>query len=229
MGNLKMGSNLKPDFQPFINVTRSKYVFDTIKTAIFEGKLPPGTVLRELQLAKQFNVSQSIIREAFFQLEQIGLASKIPHRGTSVTKLSEKEIKERIEIRTCLEKTACNKAVKRMNDEDYENLLNLAKEIAKAQKDNLYYEACAADLNFHRYLWKKSKSELLYKTLDQIATPLFTLISVRRSVNSQNLDEVMSSHEEYIKTLKTGKEKNIEDIIFSHLTLSYKLIGINVD
>lgn len=220
---------MKTNFQPFKNVSRSNYVFDAIKNAIFSGQLAPGVKLRELQLAKQFDVSQSVIREAFFQLEQTGLAVKIPHKGTSVTELSENEIRERIEIRTCLEKIACKKAVKRMNDEDYDNLFELANKIAEAQKENLYYEACAADLNFHRYLWKKSENELLYKTLDQIATPLFTLISVRRSVNSQNLEEVMYSHEEYIKTLRTGNEKKIEDMIFSHLTLSYKLISINLE
>ena len=133
-----MKSNLQTDFQPYKNITRSKYVFDTIKEAIFAGKLPPGTILRELQLAKQFGVSQSIIREAFFQLEQIGIAVKIPHKGTSVTKLSDKEIRERIEIRTCLEKIACNKAIKRMDNEDYENLSKLAKEIAEAQMENQY-------------------------------------------------------------------------------------------
>ena len=114
-----MEIDLETNFQPFKTVTRSNYVFNMIKNAIFSGQLLPGTVLRELQLAKQFDVSQSVIREAFFQLVQIGLAVKIPNKGTSVTKLSDREVKERIEIRTCLEKIACNKAVKRMNDEDY--------------------------------------------------------------------------------------------------------------
>ncbi len=224
-----MESHLQTNFQPFKSVSRSNYVFDAIKNAIFAGQLAPGTMLRELQLAKQFDVSQSIIREAFFQLVQIGLAVKIPHKGTSVTKLSNKEVKERIEVRTCLEIIACQKAIKKLNNEDYENLDKLAQEISKAQIENLYYEASTADLNFHRYLWNKSGNEILFKTLDQIATPLFTLISVKRSINSQNLDEVMYSHEEYIKALKTREEEKIDEIIFSHATLSYKLAGVIVD
>ncbi|MBD3287693.1 FCD domain-containing protein [candidate division KSB1 bacterium] len=224
-----MGSISQINFQPFTNVTRSKYVFEEIKNAIFAGKLSPGTSLKELKLAKQFDVSQSIIREAIFMLEQVGLAAKIPHKGTSVTKLSDKEIKERIEIRTCLEKIACHKAIKNMNNEDFEHANKLVKDISKAQIKNLYYEASIADLNFHRYLWKKAENEILYKTLDQIATPLFSLVSVKRSINSQNLEEVMYSHEEYIKALKAGKEKRIDEIIYTHLTLSYKLAGIELD
>ena len=225
----KMESNSQPNFHPFTNVTRSKYVFEEIKNAIFAGKLTPGISLKELELAKQFNVSQSIIREAFFRLEQIGLAVKIPHKGTSVAKLSDKEIKERIEVRTCLEKIVCEKVINKLGDEDYEILFKLAKEIFHAQTNNHYYEASAADLSFHRYIWNKSENEILFKTLDQIATPLFTLIGVKRSINSQNLDEVMHSHEEYIKALKSGDKKRIDDTIFSHTTLSYKLAGINIE
>ena len=217
------------NFLPFKNLTRSQYVFDMIKNAIFCGQLAPGTMLRELQLAKQFDVSQSVIREAFFQLEQIGLASKIPHRGTSVTKLSAREIRERIQVRTCLEKVACLEAIKTMKDEDYANLFDLAKKIAEAQIENQYYDASVADLNFHRYIWYKADNEILFKTLDQIATPLFTLISVKRSINAHNLEEVMYSHDEYIKALITTDTGKIEDTIFSHATRSYKLAGIEVD
>ncbi|MBN2357107.1 GntR family transcriptional regulator [candidate division KSB1 bacterium] len=224
-----MTAQMPMNFVPFKNLTRSQYVFETIKNAIFSGQLTPGTMLRELKLAKQFDVSQSIIREAFFQLEQIGLATKIPHKGTSVTQLSDREIKERLQVRTCLEKVACHEAIKNMNTADYDQLYQLSKKITQAQLANLYYDASVADLNFHRYIWRKAMNEILFKTLDQIATPLFTLISVKRSIDAQKLEEVMYSHEEYIEALMTADTGKIDDTVFAHATRSYKQIGVKAD
>src|SRR5512134_3831683 len=78
-------------------------VFSTLRKAIFAGKLKPGLALRELELARDLNVSQATVREALFKLEHTGLVTRAPNRGTYVTSFSDAEIRERLEIRVLLE------------------------------------------------------------------------------------------------------------------------------
>src|ERR1700731_3097305 len=56
-------------------------VVPTLREAIVEGLLPPGSRLSEVQLAKQLNVSRTPMREAFAQLEREGLVTVVAPGG----------------------------------------------------------------------------------------------------------------------------------------------------
>jgi DNA-binding GntR family transcriptional regulator len=196
------------NFEPIANTSRSIIVFDALKDAIFSGQLSPGTPLKELHLAKEFDVSQSTIREALMMLEKYGLALKKPHKGTSVIKLSEKEIKERIIVRFHLEELACIAAAKNMNKKDFQTLSEKEKAIKDAVKKNAYFELIQNDLDFHRIIWRAANNDLLYNTLDQITVPLFAAISIQRSRESIILEHVVNSHNLIVNAIKS-KDLNI--------------------
>jgi DNA-binding GntR family transcriptional regulator len=95
------------------------------------GRLQPGDPLRELHLAREFHVSQATIREALLELEQNGLAVRLANRGTTVTRLSPGEVRDRLEIRAQLEPLACIRAGTRLEEEDLQYLEQLAKQISR--------------------------------------------------------------------------------------------------
>ena len=59
-------------------------VADGIRLAILRGQLAPGQILKQEELAKQFQLSRAPVREALRQLEAEGLVVSYPHRGTVV-------------------------------------------------------------------------------------------------------------------------------------------------
>jgi DNA-binding GntR family transcriptional regulator len=83
--------------------TLGKRVFQKIRDAIFDGRLKPGQILREMELARELAVSQATIREALGELEYLGLVSRRGRKGVEITNLSRSELKERIEVRVVLE------------------------------------------------------------------------------------------------------------------------------
>ena len=60
----------------------------------------------EIQLANQLGVSRTPIREAIRKLELEGLVIMIPRRGAEVASITEKDLKDVLEVRTSLEELA---------------------------------------------------------------------------------------------------------------------------
>ncbi len=77
-------------------------IAERIGVLIIEEKLRPGERLKEVALAKDFQVSRATIREALRILELRSLVSIIPQRGAQVTKLSSRELEDLFEMRAVL-------------------------------------------------------------------------------------------------------------------------------
>lgn len=84
---------------------------DTLVTRILDGHYAPGTQLKELALAREFNVSQAPIREALRELEGSGLVASERYRGTRVRGADVEELRQSYEVRETLEIRAVELAV----------------------------------------------------------------------------------------------------------------------
>jgi DNA-binding GntR family transcriptional regulator len=76
---------------------------DVLVARILDGTYPAGTQLKELILAREFNVSQAPIREALRELEGSGLVMSERFRGTRVRGTDYSEMRESYELRSLLE------------------------------------------------------------------------------------------------------------------------------
>jgi DNA-binding GntR family transcriptional regulator len=178
---------------------------------IFDGIYPPGANLRELRIAREVGVSQATVREALHQLESAGLVTRHPNVGTTVTRLTPKEIRERVELRALLEVMAARLAAERMGEEQFAELERRLAALGSAIVRDSYYEAAQADLNFHRWVWKCSGNETLCRVLEQITVPLFAFISVLRASGLQHLADVTAAHEPLVAALRSRDPLQIED------------------
>ncbi|MET0281809.1 MAG: GntR family transcriptional regulator [Steroidobacteraceae bacterium] len=76
---------------------------DTLVARILDGQYAPGTQLKELALAREFNVSQAPIREALRELEGSGLVTSERYRGTRVRGADAEELRQSYEARQTIE------------------------------------------------------------------------------------------------------------------------------
>lgn len=79
------------------------HIRDMLVARILDGTYPAGTQLKELYLAREFDVSQAPIREALRELEGSGLVSSERFRGTRVRGADYAEMRESYELRMMLE------------------------------------------------------------------------------------------------------------------------------
>jgi GntR family transcriptional repressor for pyruvate dehydrogenase complex len=154
-----------------------------IEQRILDGELRPGDKLpAERDLAEQFGVSRTAIREAMKALVQSGLVKIHPGRGTYVTDSTsmvvrhsidmlvrvgnETGIKDLVEVREILEPEIAALAAIRANREDIEAMENAVKAMDQAMDDpDTYIEA---DLDFHLALAQGSNNALIPVLIDSL-------------------------------------------------------------
>ena len=90
-------------------------VFNTLRRAILRGELKPGERLMEIQLANKLGVSRTPIREAIRKLELEGLVLMIPRKGAEVAEITEKNLRDVLEVRCALEELAVQLACDRID------------------------------------------------------------------------------------------------------------------
>src|SRR5580692_10986263 len=81
---------------------RYQSVRDLIRRALLKrisnGVYLPGERLKEMELAHEFEVSQAPVREAFRELESLGIVVSRRYHGTHVREISSKENREIYEL-----------------------------------------------------------------------------------------------------------------------------------
>jgi DNA-binding GntR family transcriptional regulator len=112
---------------------------------IFTGKLKLGARLIESNIAKELNVSNIPVREAFYILQNTGIVERLPRRGVRVKEISEEEIKEYTVALKELYRIAIAYSVPNWNDKhrlNIKNSLNEAKEKLDQGKIDEYISMC---------------------------------------------------------------------------------------
>ncbi|MCL2550534.1 MAG: GntR family transcriptional regulator [Actinomycetia bacterium] len=95
-------------------VRTSDRVHDELMSAIRTLRIPPGASLSETELSARLQVSRTPLREAIARLVDSGLVSVIPQVGTTVGRISLRDVEEARFVRESLEVSAfavaCGKA-----------------------------------------------------------------------------------------------------------------------
>ena len=166
---------------------------EAIREAILSGQLKPGERLIQADLATRLGISRAPVREAFRKLEEEGLVVTTPYRGTIVTPLTERSIRELSSLRTTLECFAVTLVIARQDPETLPALRAIVDEMdtAATQGDLGLLDAC--DLHFHAKLCALSDHQLLYQTWVNNSQHLRRILSLRNSMNT-DLHEVVNLH-----------------------------------
>jgi DNA-binding GntR family transcriptional regulator len=90
-------------------------VYQAIRRAILSCEFKPGQELREIDLAEQYKVSRSPIRDALLRLEQDRLVTVLPRQGYRVNPISISDVEEIFGLRLHIE-PACAAAAAQASD-----------------------------------------------------------------------------------------------------------------
>ena len=94
-----------------------------IENAIREGSLLPGDPIDEAEIAAQYKVSRTPIREALIQLQAQGMLTSLPRGGMVVAKMDLQQLLSLWELLAELEGVAVRLACQRMTPEERKAIL----------------------------------------------------------------------------------------------------------
>ena len=148
-------------------------VYLYLKDEIARGNLKPGERIKEKEIAQQFGISRTPIREALLQLEAEGFVKFLPRRGIIVRKLTVKEISDIWQTIGVLEGGAAALATLRMNKGDLSALERLTQKMQQALDGENYEEYNRLNLRFHETFLKKSGNDQLYQIIIRLKKRIY--------------------------------------------------------
>ena len=148
-------------------------VFQTLRSAILTGELKPGERLMEIHLAAELGVSRTPIREAIHKLELEGLVTMIPRRGAQVAQISEKGLKDVLEVRRSLDILCAELACERITDEAKESLKKACDAFEEATLTKDATVIASADVAFHNIIIEATENERLVAMINNLAEQMY--------------------------------------------------------
>lgn len=143
--------------------------YEKIKELIFHNKLHSGFKLQHKDIANQFNVSQTPVREAFNRLLEEGYLELIPNKGYYVKEITVEEAEELYDIREALELFAIKKGFKNINDTWLKKLEKFVTEYEEeVPESRILRNNLNKDKMIHLTLCEISKNENIKRMLDQV-------------------------------------------------------------
>jgi DNA-binding GntR family transcriptional regulator len=175
---------------------------DVLVARILDGTYPAGTQLKELTLAREFNVSQTPIREALRELEGSGLVTSERFRGTRVRGADSAEMRESYELRMMLEVRSARLAAP-YSEELLADLEGCMQDMELGVQTNDAERYIGAALRFHRRLVEGSGNRTFLSVWDSLLWDIRGRIALRRLTDrGRSLGTLAGAHRDLMTLLR---------------------------
>lgn len=199
------------------NITRGEAVYRQIRHAILKGEFPPSAALSEYQLAAQFQLSRTPVREALTRLEQEGMVRTVPGHGTFVAELTPHDIMEIYEVREQLECYAARVAAQRMEPEGLSRLEHIILQMHEGAAGN--HEKETLDIDLHRTIVKATQNSRMIAILATLDDQMHRIRSMwLRKPRWQ--DHTLAEHSAIAKGITERDPAGAEKAMRKHLRFS---------
>lgn len=197
---------------------RSDHIAEELEALIFNGTFADGARLDEVQLAQQFGVSRTPIREAFQRLAQSGMVEQIPRRGVFVRQPGPVELIEMFEVMAELESVCARLAASRISDgalRDLQQANEHCNAAVGAQDTEIYYRA---NERFHAILYRQSGNGFLEQECHRLHRRLQPFRRVQLRLRGR-LSQSMAEHEAIVAALLDGDGARAAEVIRTHVAV----------
>lgn len=199
-------------------------VFNTLRQAILRGELKPGERLMEIQLANKLGVSRTPIREAIRKLELEGLVLMIPRRGAEVAQITEKSLRDVLEVRRALEELAVQLACLRMTEAGLEELKAAAARFEAVLGDEDITVVAEADVAFHDVIYMATDNERLISLLNNFREQMYRY-RVEYLKKKEFHSKLLSEHEQIIQAIADGESELATRITSQHIENQVEVVS----
>lgn len=191
-------------------------VFNTLREAIIKGDLKPGERLMENQLADKLGVSRTPVREAIRKLELENLVVMIPRKGAEVAKITEKDIRDVLEVRAALESLAVELACEKISQEQIKQLLSVKEAFKEAIKTKDVHQIVSADIEFHQVILEATNNDKLMHILNNLKEHIYRF-RVKYIYQMKDYTTISKEHEEMVNRIINKDIEGSKEVTYQHI------------
>ena len=208
----------EPNFQVNMNeyLPLRDVVFNTLRQAILRGELKPGERLMEIQLANKLGVSRTPVREAISKLELEGLVLMVPRKGAEVAEITEKSLKDVLEVRKALEELAVQLACEKITKEDIQELEKAGEDFKKVLKSRDITEIAEADVRFHDVIYMATDNQKLISLLNNFREQMYRY-RVEYLKKEEVHTQLIAEHDAIVESVAKRDKERATSIVCQHI------------
>lgn len=213
--------DLSPLRGPLPRLDRARLVdrvYEVLKEAILQGRLPAGERLTQEDVARWLGVSRSPVREALIRLSEAGHVRLEPRRGAVVTVASAREMDAIYEVRELLEPVAGELAAVRATDEQLAEALRTQRKAEEAAGSMDFADLYRWNAELHRAVVAGCGNQILVQILEglwerQVSYRMFELYATR----SGAVQTMLREHRAIVEALAARKGFQVRRLVREHL------------
>lgn len=203
--------------------TKSRIAYGAIKSAIAEGRYPPGEKIGISQVARELNTSDIPVREAMQRLESEGLLEYTPHVGFRVTRPDFGSYVQMFEVRQLLEAEAAKRAATRISASALAELRRLDSEMAAAAQEGAMHTFSSLNRQFHAVLFDASDNPVLVREIEHVGS-IYPRTHAIFAMFPQRAQSAMREHAAIIRCLERRDAAATKRAYLAHMAAGYRML-----
>lgn len=200
--------------------SRGDLAYQKLFESIENGRLKPGTRLREIELSAWLGASRTPIREALGRLEGEGLIARDPSRGMIVAELDPGLVAELYVMREVLEGTAAGLAARHASDAEIDTL----REIAQRDREIGDDPARLAKSNrlFHEAMFRCAHNRFLLRSVNSLRQSMVLLGQTTLAVPGRP-ETARAEHEAIVDAIARHDAEGATAAARAHIRAAYRV------
>jgi serine phosphatase RsbU (regulator of sigma subunit) len=181
---------------------------------LFCGRYRPGQRVRLREIAAKYGLDNDAVLKLFVEFQSLGLITLSGKFSAVIHPTNSKEMQEAYEIRAAIEEIAGRTAADALK----ENTAELQKELdaMRAALGTGDLDACAEhDVKFHKAILQASGNKILLRVWEALVFDARIRISIAKV--SQDLPEVVESHQPIVDALRNGRAREASLLLRNHV------------
>jgi DNA-binding GntR family transcriptional regulator len=204
------------------------FVASSLRRAILEGVFQPGERLVERQIAEQFQISKTPVREALQELKRRGLVTSRTHRGTEVRTVDARMVREIYQVRIALEPEAIRHAVPCHDDETKAALKTTLERAADAGRRGDLVELIFINRELHALLLEPCPNQMLKDLIEELSDQV-ALIAVSGWRTRPSWVDEGEQHTQIVDAVERGDADDAAALLRLHIEQSLDRVAAAVD
>jgi DNA-binding GntR family transcriptional regulator len=209
------------------SLTKSEAVYRETRWRILTGALAPSVPINQAELALQFGVSPTPVREALRRLESEGLVTFVAHAMVLVSALDLREFDDLYAIRVRLDPYAGHLAALNRTPQDIAALEELSR--PRLPADGEVHDRLEANRKFHRAVYSACGNKQLTAMLDQLWDRTERYRSILVANESDGAKSVLRRHSDHdheaiASAVIAGQASRAEALLQGHVQNSHDTI-----
>jgi DNA-binding GntR family transcriptional regulator len=194
----------------------------TLEVDIVLGRLYPRERLVEEQLARRFEASRHVVRQALLELEIAGLVVREANKGATVCEYGAEEVNQLYQMREIIERQAAMLIMLPVAVESQTQLETICDEHAAAIDEADMLRVVSANKEFHQVLYRLCGNPFLADVIDEMAKKS-NLVRFTSSTDLVRLKQARDEHYQILDALGQDSNSALADICVKHLQPSRQM------